>query len=198
MQKSLVLLKNDWAALPIAKDTTSLFVAGEAADDIGLACGGWSIEWLGGQGTITDGQTLLDGLRTQFGDAVTYHPAAEFDGRAAVGIVVVAELPYAEGMGDRADLSLTAEQVELVQRTRQHCDRLVLIIYSGRPLVIGQVIDLCDAIIAAWLPGTEAHAIAGGAAASCTWVASGRVTTKIFVTSGSRSRGNSLLTSTGA
>lgn len=160
VQKSLVLLKNDNAALPISTDSSSIFLAGEAAADIGLACGGWSIEWLGKPGAITEGSTLLDGLKARFSDSVTYQPDAQFSGRAEVGIVVIAELPYAEGMGDREDLTLKPEQLALVEKTRQYCDKLVLIIYSGRPLVITDVVDQCNAVIAAWLPGTEAHAIA--------------------------------------
>jgi beta-glucosidase len=159
-QKSLVLLKNDREALPIAADTASIFVAGEAADDIGLACGGWSIDWLGGQGAITDGHTLVDGLKSLFGDAVTYQPEATFEGKADIGIVVIAEMPYAEGLGDRGDLTLTDVQVALIEQTRKSCERLTLIIYSGRPLMIINIVDQCDAIIAAWLPGTEANAIA--------------------------------------
>jgi beta-glucosidase len=62
VRQSLVLLKNNAAALPLDK-TQSIVVAGEAADDIGLACGGWSVEWQGGKGAITQGQTLLDGIK---------------------------------------------------------------------------------------------------------------------------------------
>ncbi|GAB4515224.1 MAG: glycoside hydrolase family 3 N-terminal domain-containing protein [Anaerolineae bacterium] len=160
VQKSLVLLRNENAALPIAHDTPSVFVAGDGANDIGLACGGWSITWQGEQGPITEGHTLLDGLKARLGDAVTYDAGANFNGHAHTGIVVISETPYAEGMGDRANLSLNAAQVALIERTRQHCDQLVLILYSGRPMVITEVLPMCDAIVAAWLPGTEAHAIA--------------------------------------
>jgi beta-glucosidase len=52
------------------------------------------------------------------------------------------------------------EEVELVRRVRRHCDLLILVIYSGRPLIIGDVLDSCDAIVASWLPGTEAQGIA--------------------------------------
>src|SRR5260370_28783592 len=52
------------------------------------------------------------------------------------------------------------EDVELVRRVRGQCDVLVVVIYSGRPLIIGEVLDSSDALVAAWLPGTEANGVA--------------------------------------
>jgi len=39
---------------------------------------------------------------------------------------------------------------------RERCRTLILMVYSGRPLVISDMIDRSDAVIAAWLPGSEA------------------------------------------
>lgn len=158
-QKSLVLLKNEGDTLPLSPES-ALFVAGAAADDIGLACGGWTITWQGEAGPITQGQTLLTGLKAIGGDAVIYQADGEFTEKAVTGVVVIAETPYAEGMGDNGSLALTDEQRTLIQRTREQVDKLILVIYSGRPVIINDVVDLCDAIVAAWLPGTEANAIA--------------------------------------
>ncbi len=157
VSKSQVLLKNETAALPLSPNISRLFIAGAAADDIGLQCGGWTIEWQGGRGAVTVGTTLRQGITE------TAAPGAdgEFEGdRGDVGIVVLSEPPYCEGEGDRSDLSLTADEVGLVRRVRRRCDVLVLVLYSGRPLIIGEVIDSCDAIVASWLPGTEANGIA--------------------------------------
>jgi len=161
--KSQVLLKNEAAALPLSPDVRRLLVAGAAADDIGLQCGGWTIEWQGGRGAITAGTTLLQGISATVspGTSVAFQPDGDFGGeRGDVGIVVLSELPYSEGEGDRYDLALPAEEVELVRRVRRQCDLLVLVIYSGRPLIIGEVLNSCDAVVASWLPGTEAHGIA--------------------------------------
>lgn len=163
VNKSQVLLKNEGAALPLSPNVPRLLVAGAAADDIGLQCGGWTIEWQGGRGAITDGTTLLEGISRTVapGSTVTYEPEGEFEREHGdVGIVVISEPPYCEGEGDRYDLSLPAEDVELVRRVRRHCDLLVLVIYSGRPLIIGEVLESCDAVVASWLPGSEAHGIA--------------------------------------
>lgn len=163
VSKSQVLLKNEGATLPLAPGISRLLIAGAAADDIGLQCGGWTIEWQGGRGAITTGTTLLQGITEIVvpSSSVIYRPDGEFEGeRGDVGIVVLSEPPYCEGEGDRSDLSLSAEEVALVMRVRRHCDRLVLIIYSGRPLIIGDVLDSCDAVVASWLPGTEAGGVA--------------------------------------
>jgi beta-glucosidase len=159
VRKSLVLLKNDNAALPITTESRRVVVAGPAADDIGMACGGWTISWQGERGMTTQGCTLMDGVRTYAGN-VEYDRDGKFAERADVGIVVVAEEPYAEGLGDKSDLSLTDEQKTLISNVRQQSDKLILVIYSGRPLIITDVVDQCDAIVAAWLPGTEVHAAA--------------------------------------
>lgn len=159
VRKSLVLLKNEKGTLPLDKGQ-GILVAGEAANNIALACGGWSIHWQGGHGAITTGKTLLDGITEITDGIIDYQKQADFEHRAPLAVVVVAEAPYAEGLGDQADPSLTEVQKALIKKTREHCEKLLLVIYSGRPLVIEDVVDDCDAIVAAWLPGTEANAIA--------------------------------------
>jgi beta-glucosidase len=160
VRQSLVLLKNDNRALPLSAETPRIHVAGAGAADIGLACGGWTIEWQGSPGPITDGTTLLDGLRCMAKGEVVYHRTGGFASNADSGIVVVAEPPYAEGHGDSSTLALTAEDVHLIKTMREHCQRLILVIYSGRPLMISDILPDCDAVVAAWLPGSEAGEIA--------------------------------------
>ena len=163
-RKSLVLLKNDNQSLPLSKDLPRLLVAGRAADDIGLQCGGWSITWQGEAGATTTGTTILQGIRAAVSDstAIDYSPDGQFasDARAAVGIVALHEEPYAEGFGDRADLSLRSEEIALLQRVRGRCDRLIVILITGRPRIITEQLPLIDALVVAWLPGTEADGLA--------------------------------------
>jgi beta-glucosidase len=164
VRKSQVLLKNERSALPISPRIDRLLVAGEAANDIGLQCGGWTIDWQGGRGASTVGTTFLEAVvRTVSATTtVVYDPDGRFSDAQIgdLGIVVLSEEPYSEGEGDREDLSLSADEVALVQRVRGQCKLLVLVIYAGRPLIIGEVLDLCDAVVASWLPGTEASGIA--------------------------------------
>jgi len=169
--KSLVLLKNDRQTLPLSKSLPVILVAGQAADDIGLQCGGWTIEWLGKPGNITLGTTILDGIRgaVSHGTRIEYDSGGKFDHlvnangepiKADTGIVLVAEHPYAEGFGDRADLTLSLADTRLIERMRLRCHKLVVILLTGRPLIVTDQLPLIDALVAAWLPGTEGQGVA--------------------------------------
>lgn len=160
--KSLVLLKNQDDLLPLPRAVASLHVAGQWADDIGLQCGGWTIAWLGQPGNVTPGTTILGGIRAAVAPDTQVQYAADgmFQRPAEVGIVVVGEMPYAEGFGDRADLTLPTEDVALIERVRGMCDRLIVIVVSGRPLILTEQLPLMDALVAAWLPGSEGQEVA--------------------------------------
>lgn len=158
VRKSLVRLKDDGDLLPLPKDLPTLLVAGHGADNIGMQCGGWSINWQGGDGAITPGTSILDGIRQTLPESadIRYDRSGEFGGAAApVGIVVVGEMPYAEGWGDNANPTLTQEDAAVIARMRACCDKLVVVLLSGRPLLIAPYLDQADAWVAAWLPGTE-------------------------------------------
>jgi len=162
VRQSLVLLKNEGNVLPIAKDNPLVYVAGVGADDLGMQCGGWTTTWQGEMGDVQSGTTLLEGIRaTVSADTkVVYRADGQFDGMADVGIVVVGETPYAEGVGDRSDLSLSTVDINTIQATQAHSEKLVVVILSGRPLVITPQFQWADAWVAAWLPGTEGSGVA--------------------------------------
>ncbi len=168
--KSLVLLQNDGDVLPLDKATPMIVVAGEGAGDIGLQAGGWTIEWQGKPGAITAGTTILEGIEAAVGPdtRVAFNQRGNFSRvlaegtRADVGIVVLSEQPYAEGVGDRADLNLSTAEVALLTRMRAQSEQLVVILLSGRPLVITDHLALADAWVAAWLPGSEGAGVADG------------------------------------
>ncbi|HPS41141.1 MAG TPA: glycoside hydrolase family 3 protein [Anaerolineaceae bacterium] len=157
VSESLVLLKNENKALPIPKDTPLIYVAGVAADDMGVQCGGWTTQWQGESGDIQPGTTLLEGMRAAVSQntTITYSAAGVFDGMAEYGIAVVGEFPYAEGIGDRSELTLSGADQIVIRNLREHSKKLIVVIVSGRPLVITDVYPLGDAWVAAWLPGTE-------------------------------------------
>lgn len=171
VSESLVLLRNENQALPIPHDAGVIFVAGQGADDIGLQSGGWTIEWRGGLGAITPGTTILDGIEATVspGTEVHFNPLGRFNritdanGNpiiADVGIVVIAEFPYAEWHGDNAFLDIDPADVAIIERMRERSERLIVILLSGRPMIISDFLLTTDAFVAAWLPGTEGQGIA--------------------------------------
>jgi beta-glucosidase len=158
----LVLLQNENNVLPISHDAR-VFVAGLYANDLGVQCGGWTIEWQGGRGNITEGTTIVEGLEAIGGDNISFNRYGRFenfDPPADVGIVVIGEGPYTEGVGDDPDLSLSEADIGLITRVGEQVDKLVVVIISGRPLIITDYLDLADAWVAAWLPGSEGQGVA--------------------------------------
>jgi beta-glucosidase len=91
---------------------------------------------------------------------VEFDRSGAFDGMADVGVAVVAEEPYAEGLGDREDLTLTDGDVTLIEQMRARCNRLIVIVISGRPLILTEQLPKIDGLVAAWLPGTEGAGVA--------------------------------------
>lgn len=162
VRESLVLLKNERNALPLGKNIHRLVVVGAAADDLGVQCGGWTISWQGSPGNVTRGTTILQAVRQSVAPGVTvdYSPdGANLSGADAV-VVVIGEQPYAEMKGDRSDLHLPAADVELVQTAKRTGVPVVTVLLSGRPLVLGEALTASDALVAAWLPGTEGSGVA--------------------------------------
>ncbi len=157
--ESQVLLSTTPDVLPI-RPTDSVLLAGPGADDIGTQSGGWTITWQGARGDITPGTTIREALEARLGDRLSYATAAQIPdvAHADVGIVVLAEQPYAEGKGDTRTLAIGAS--DLVTEMRLKVDRLVVVVLSGRPVILDPVLPVADAVVAAWLPGTEGTGVA--------------------------------------
>lgn len=162
VQQSLVLLKNN-GVLPLEAGLKTIHVAGAKADDLGVQCGGWTIGWQGETGKITPGGTTVLGGISEVGEGVAVSFCADGTGAAEADltIVVVGETPYAEGFGDDENLRLSQEDRELIARVSEADVPMVVVILSGRPLVLDEAtIEGCDALVAAWLPGTEGAGVA--------------------------------------
>ncbi|MFG2020402.1 glycoside hydrolase family 3 protein [Actinomadura geliboluensis] len=161
--ESQVLLKNDDDVLPL-DDDDKVFVAGRSADDIGMQSGGWTITWQGKPGPITPGTTILDGIRKAADpDAtVTYSKdGSGIDPSYDAAIAVVGETPYAEYHGDRTDgLGLDDADRKTIDRLRDAGVPVVVVLVSGRPLDVAEDLPKWDALVAAWLPGTEGQGVA--------------------------------------
>ncbi len=161
VHESLVLLKNQNNALPLAKTAHRIHVAGAAADDLGVQCGGWTITWQGSPGNhVPGGTSILTAIRNAAAGHVAYSPDGTGAAGAAVAVVVIGEKPYAEWCGDRSELTLAPEDMATVANARSTGVPVVLVLLSGRPLILGPVLEQADAVIAAWLPGSEGQGVA--------------------------------------
>ena len=162
VRESLVLLKNDNGVLPLKKNAKRIHLAGKTADDIGNQCGGWTITWQGASGDTIKGITIRTGVRTAAsqGTDVTYSRDGSNAAGATIGIAVIGETPYAEMNGDRSDLRLAAEDVAVVDRLKAAGIPVVVLLVSGRPMIIDDILGKADAVVAAWLPGTEGDGVA--------------------------------------
>jgi beta-glucosidase len=163
VRESLVLLKNDKKTLPLAKTVKKVLVAGSNADDLGNQAGGWTITWQGqtGSATTAKGTTILAGIKAAVpGAQVSYAKDGAGAAGADVAIVVVGETPYAEFKGDRDDLALSKEDQLAVANAKGAGVPVVLVVVSGRPLILGDALAQADAVVAAWLPGSEGAGVA--------------------------------------
>ena len=163
VRESLVLLKNAKKTLPLSKKLARIHVGGKSADDLGNQCGGWTIDWQGKSGQeLPGGTTILKAIQQTVatGTKVTFAKDGSGAEGATVGIVVIGETPYAEGVGDTEDLSLAAEDLAAIDNMKRAGVPVVVVLVSGRPMIINQALEKADAFVAAWLPGTEGQGVA--------------------------------------
>ncbi|KAK6118600.1 hypothetical protein DH2020_047642 [Rehmannia glutinosa] len=169
VRKSLVLLKNGKDPkrpfLPLDNKAKRILVAGTHADNLGYQCGGWTITWEGTTGRITEGTTILDAIKEVVDEKteVVYelNPSPETLSREdfAFAVVAVGEGPYVESGGDDPVLKIPFNGSELVSLVADRIPTLVILV-SGRPLVLEPwVLEKIDALVVAWLPGTEGRGI---------------------------------------
>jgi beta-glucosidase len=161
VRKSLVLLQNEHGVLPLSKQARRIHLAGSHADDIGNQCGGWTISWQGRAGPVTVGTTLRQAVEAAVGAGtrVSYSLDGSGASGADVAVVAVGERPYAEGHGDDAKLALDPKALAVVRAIEAQGVPMVVVLMTGRPVILGELPALADALVAAWLPGSEAAGI---------------------------------------
>ncbi|KAK1588435.1 hypothetical protein Q3G72_023221 [Acer saccharum] len=170
VRKSLVLLKNgkyDYKPLlPLPKKATKILVAGSHADNLGYQCGGWTITWQGlGGNNLTTGTTILNAVKNTVDSStqVVYNenPDVNFvkSNKFSYAIVVVGEPPYVETSGDSLNLTISEPGPSTINNV---CGavKCVVVVISGRHVVIQPYLEKIDALVAAWLPGTEGQGVA--------------------------------------
>ena len=163
-EQSLVLLKNKNNILPL-KENMKVYLAGAGANNIGLQCGGWTIEWQGkidSTEKMTHGVTILEGLQT-YSESKNIQVITDESKalEADVVLMVLAEKPYAEMQGDSEDLSLTGSLAdtgnkETIQFVKSLNKPTVSILLAGRHLVdLDDYLKDWESVVMAYLPGSE-------------------------------------------
>ena len=166
-RSSMVLLKNEGSLLPLQPGKHHLAVIGPLADNQADLLGSWA--W---GGRPEDVESVLEGLQ-EYIDAsdFTYHrgcPIQSDDPSDIQGAVKTAQAADVVllVLGESADLSgeshsrthlgLPGQQAELVAAIAETGKPLVCVLMSGRPLVISQLAEQVDALLAAWHGGIRA------------------------------------------
>jgi beta-glucosidase len=169
--RAIVMLKNAGDVLPLVKPALRLAVIGPLADASAEMRGPW---W---GAAPTDGQvTVLQGLRGMLSDSQVVHAAGvDIDGDSVAGIapalqlcaqvdaivLCVGEAATMSGeAASRAYLDLPGKQRVLAEavfeRARSLGKPVIVVLFSGRPLVVPWLAEGCDALLAAWFLGSEA------------------------------------------
>lgn len=166
VRKSLVLLKNENALLPLPANANVL-VAGDGADNIGKQSGGWSLSWQGTGNTNADfpnAISIFGGIQQALaaGDgSAVLSENGDWTEKPDVAVVVFGENPYAEGVGDRENVDYVSDDgLELLKKFKAAGIPTVSVFISGRALWVNPELNVSDAFVAAWLPGSEGAGVA--------------------------------------
>ncbi|MBN1127943.1 MAG: glycoside hydrolase family 3 C-terminal domain-containing protein [Chitinispirillaceae bacterium] len=187
VRKSLVLLKNENTVLPLQR-TERIAVVGPWASAMGAQCGGWTLGWQGIYSytptSVGGGQTIIQALQNpQFGGSnIINDPQGNNLTSADKIVLVVGETPYAEGYGDhgfvdpypsnpdpnlalypnrtRSILLANCPYASLIDKCYNSGKPVVIVLISGRPMIITGELEKCKAFVCAWQPGTEGLGVA--------------------------------------
>ena len=173
-EESFVLLQNDKLAddaplLPLSPTRKRVALIGPLADDKGDMAGAWA-----GAGNDRDIVTIRQALAQraqQLGVTLLYSEGTEIDCTSQAGFpeaieaaraadVVILALGESSAMsgeaGSRAYLDLPGNQQQLLEAVAAAGKPVVLLVFSGRPLVLDWAAKHVPAIMEVWFPGTEA------------------------------------------
>jgi beta-glucosidase len=159
VRQSVVLLKNDGGLLPLKK-SSKILVAGSGANSLTRQAGGWTLKWQGAEEQAFPGTTLLDALRGQAEktDLIRFDETGTTEG-GDVALLVMSEPAYAEMKGDTDKLSPSAEDLRALDALHQRKLPTIVVLLSGRPLIIEPELVKAQAWLAAWLPGSAGEGV---------------------------------------
>ncbi len=166
VEKSLVLLKNEEAVLPL-KSGTKVYITGPAADHPQAQCGGWTIDWNESPSRYISGVTTIEKgfaeKAEEFGITLITDAAQAED--ADVVLLVVGEQAYAEWNGDTEDLALCGElgldgNQAAIEEAKALDKPTVCCVVAGRQVLLGDDYEEWDGVVMCYLPGSEGQGVA--------------------------------------
>jgi beta-glucosidase len=172
--KSVVLLKNKNKVLPIAPGTSSIMVTGPNAAAVNVLMGNY-YGFNGRMTTVLEGITaaLPEGMGMEYHQGVMLTDAGTTPNNWSFGMAAGAGLtiacmgisPLMEGEegeallvehgGDRTSIEMPQAQVEFLRKLSIAGARIVLVLFGGSPVALGEVEDMVEAIVHVWYPGQE-------------------------------------------
>ncbi len=167
VRESIVLLKNNNQTLPI-KSNKHILVVGSASQNISNQMGGWTITWQGRGNANSDFPNTLsiyeaiEEKAKSMNSSIEYSEDGTYKRKPDVVIFVYGEEPYAEGDGDRKNIFFRNNNKNLINSMTNINNQgipSVSLFISGRPLVINQELNLSNAFVQLWLPGTAVEGI---------------------------------------
>ncbi len=169
--RAMVLLKNVNETLPLADSLRRLAVVGPLADAPAEMRGPW---W--GAADADGHVSVVAGLRAVLPPFQVVHaPGVAIESDDVSGIAAAVELCAAADaillcLGEaavmsgeaasRAHLGLPGSQRRfaeaVLERVHATSKPVIVVLFSGRPLVVPWLVERADAVLAAWFPGSEA------------------------------------------
>lgn len=168
-EESMVLLKNNNQTLPLSSDIKQIALIGPMVKDSVNMMGSWE-----GQGVESAVETIFEGFTKEFSGKATinYAKGSEFDGsdesgfaeaiqmaqKSDVVVLCMGEMKKWSGENtSRSSIGLPAIQHKLLAELKKTGKKIILVLSNGRPVELGNMESLSDAILEIWQPG-----IAGG------------------------------------
>jgi len=163
--KSMVLLKNE-GVLPLSLKGKKVALIGPLADSREDMIGSWQAK-----GNPADVVTLKATLETSDAASVRTIKGCDISDESTAGfkdavdaarwadVVILAvgeSAPMTGESNSRGTLNLPGVQSQLVAKVKEAGKPVVMVLFTGRPLILTDVVDKADAILVAWLPGTMA------------------------------------------
>ncbi len=169
--RAVVMLKNDAETLPLSSTVRRLAVLGPLADAPAEMRGPWfcaatpesSVSVLAGLRSAFPQAEIQDaaGVASEAGDDSGFAAALDLCDAADVIILCLGETAAMSGeAASRAHLGLPGIQRKFAESVFERARRakvpVVVILFSGRALIVPWLIEQANAVLAAWFPGSEA------------------------------------------